>query len=374
MDKKKYTIIIAGGGTGGHLFPAISIIKQCKNYKSIYIGSKFGIESNLNVLDDFENKYFLDITGIQRTLTLKNIKSNFLFPYKFIKSYIVSRKIIKQYKPNIIIGTGGYCSGLPLLAGLHMGVPTLIQDQNSIPGLITRKLYNKVNKICVAYNSVENFIKSKNIILTGNPIDPNLLNNKSKLNNNQIKHSLGLKTNNKTLLFLGGSQGANAINKHLYENVDFYLKNNYQIILQCGEKNYNCVPEKIKKEKNIIIKKILIENSQWNMFNVCKIADIVIARAGALTISELTFMNKAIILIPYKYAADNHQKINAEELRKKNACIIVDENELKNGRLEQEINELYSLNKIKDLERKSAKAAFPNAAKDIYKEIKKIIK
>ena len=238
------TILIAGGGTGGHLFPAIAIAEKLNNYKIIYIGSKKGIESKINSLNNFERKYFLDITGIHRNFSLKSICNNLIFPYRFIKTYIKSRNIIKLHNPKVIIGTGGYCSGLPILAGIHMGIPTLIQDQNSIPGLITRKLCNQVNTICIAYNNVKKIIKNKNIVLTGNPINPNLYNNQS-LSDAEIKNKLGLNNKNKIILFLGGSQGAQSINNHLYNNLNYYVDNNFQVILQCGEKNYEYISKKI---------------------------------------------------------------------------------------------------------------------------------
>ena len=374
MKNKNNTILIAGGGTGGHLFPALAIVRALNEKNTIYIGSKFGIESKLNILDDFDKKYFLDITGIQRNFSLKSILNNSIFPYKFIKAYFVSRKIIKLHQPKIIIGTGGYCSGLPLLAGIHMGIPTLIQDQNSIPGLITRKLYNKINTICVAYNNVKNIIKNKNVVITGNPINPNLYSTDSSIDSkNDFKKELGIDENKKTILFLGGSQGAEAINNHIYNNINFYLKNNYQIILQCGEKNYDSIPDDIIKEKNIIIKKFINEEGKWNMYRTYKAADLVIARAGALTISELTLLGKAMILIPYKYAADNHQEINADSIEKKKACFVIHEDKLKKGILEKTINDIFNKNKIKYLEKKSLSAAFPEATLNICNEINKLI-
>jgi len=366
------TILIAGGGTGGHLFPAIAIAEKLNNYKIIYIGSQFGIESKINSLNNFEKKYYLNITGIHRNFSIKSIISNLIFPFRFIKTYIKSRNIIKIHKPKVIIGTGGYCSGLPILAGIHMGIPTLIQDQNSIPGLITRKLCNQVNTICIAYSNVKKIIKSKNMILTGNPINPNLCKNKS-FSDSDIKNKLGLDRSKKIILFLGGSQGAQAINNHLYNNFKFYSDNNFQVILQCGEKNYSFINEKIKNEKNIIIKKFFNSDSNWSMYNVCKISDLVIARAGALTISELTFMGKAMILIPYKYAADNHQKINAETVENKKACIVVDEDKLKEGILENTVNEIFASKQIEQLRKNSLESAFPQATENICNEIKKLI-
>ena len=373
MNNKRETIIIAGGGTGGHLIPAISIASELKEFDSIYIGSKYGIESKKNLNGNFKKKYFLDITGIQRNMSIKSIISNLLFPIRFFKTYLDSRKIISRYKPKIVIGTGGYCSGLPLLAGIHMKIPTLIQDQNSVPGLITKKLHSQVNTICIAYEEFHKYINNSNIELTGNPINPSFKNN-INVDKNFIKKKLGLSLSKKTLLILGGSQGAQAINKHIYSKYDYYKKNDYQIILQCGNKNYNFIPSELFNEKNIIIKKFLNDNGKWNMFNCCIAADLVIARAGALTISELTFLGKASILIPFKYASDNHQEINAKSLEEKGACTVIDENRLKEGALEKKITEIFKKKTFLKLEKSALKAAHPNAIKDIIIQIKKNIK
>lgn len=372
MNNKRETIIIAGGGTGGHIIPAVSIALELKEFDSIYIGSKYGIESKENLNDNFKKKYFLDITGIQRNMSIKSVISNLLFPIRFFKTYFESRKIISRHKPKIVIGTGGYCSGLPLLAGIHMKVPTLIQDQNSVPGLITKKLHSKINKICIAYEEFYKYINNSNIKLTGNPINPSLKKN-INIDKNFIKKKLGLSLSKKTILILGGSQGAQSINKHIYSNYNYYKKNNYQIILQCGERNYNSIPTELFNEKNITIKKFLKDEKKWSMLNCCIAADLVIARAGALTISELTYLGKASILIPYKYASENHQEINAKSLQKKGACIIVDEDKLRKGTLEKKITEIFRNKTFLNLEKKALNAAYPNAIKDIIQQIKKIL-
>ena len=360
-------IIITGGGTGGHLFPAFEIMKLLKNKKFnlFYIGSKYGIEAK-HKIPYAEKTYLIDIKGIQRTINFQAFKTNFLFPFKFFNAYIKIKKITKKINPILIIGTGGYSSGIPLLIGTHLKIPTLIQEQNSIPGLVTKKLYKKVNCVCVAYTETKKILKSNNIILTGNPL-PFKNNN---LNKEEARNHLNLNKNKRTILIIGGSQGAAPLNQHFYDNYEFYKKNDYQIILQCGENNYNSIPDYIKNQKNIMIRGFF---DKENMLKVYKAADIVVARAGAISISELTYLSKAMILIPYTYAANNHQQINAESIKNKKACIIIQQNELNTRILEKTINRLFNENLINQLEQYSFKASFPDAIDSIYKEIKSII-
>ena len=365
----KKNIVISGGGTGGHLFPALAICEpELNNYNFIYIGSIFGIESRYYKKSKFPkdwNIHLLDIKGIHRGINISNFLKNISFPYKFIKSYFYTKSIIKSTKPKIIIGTGGYSSGIPLLVGIQLGIPTLIQEQNSIPGLVTKKLHNKVSKICSSYEKSNETIKTNNVVLTGNPISKKI----KKIDKNIAKKQLNINKNKKVILFLGGSQGALPINNHLISNVEFYSNNKYQIILQCGHNNYNKIPDYIKNNKQFIIKKFF--NDMSCIYNA---ADIVIARAGALTISELSFLGKTMILIPYKYAADNHQYLNAIELAEKNACILIHQDNLKTGILEKKVLELFNNNdQIKDLEKNALKYSYPKATENIWKEIRNLL-
>ena len=365
MSKKHKIALIAGGGTGGHLFPALAIGNSLEkeNITIKYIGSKHGIEkkffNNLN-----KEIILLDIKGINRNFNLKSLYNNILFPIRFIITYFKSILIIKKLKPSIIIGTGGYCSGLPLLAATHMKVPTLIQDQNSIPGLITRKLHNKVSRICLAYKeSLKNLNKSK-CKLTGNPLRKDLI-SKNKIDSLK-KYKLN--KNKKTILILGGSQGARPINNHFVKNYKKYINKDYQLLWQCGDIDYNEIKNKIKNE-SIILKDFISD-----MSSAYSSADIVISRAGALSISELTFMQKAMILIPYPHAAENHQQLNAKSIAINKACLIINQNEIKSGKLEKNIFEIMDNDtKRKSLEKNAFKYSKPDATKEITKEILKII-
>ena len=360
------TIFIAGGGTGGHLFPAITIGNCLQKYgmNVIYIGSKHGIEKKY-FIDKNLNAELLDIKGIQRSFSLNSIIKNLYFPIRFIKSYLKSRQLIKKLKPKIIIGTGGYSSGMPLLAGVHMDVPTMIQDQNSIPGLITKRLCKKVNLICTAYNNVVNILKTDNIVLTGNPLRENL----KAIDKHKAKNILGLDINKKTIFILGGSQGSQIINNHVNKNIDYYDNDKYQLFLQCGNNNFDKISNKAHNSKNIIVKKFINDIS-----TVYSAADIVVSRAGALAISELCYMGKAIILIPFKFAADNHQKLNANSIQSQNACITINESKLSIGELERTISDLLNNEKkIHDLERNAKRISIDNSTEKIVANIKYII-
>jgi len=359
--KRKKIVLIAGGGTGGHLFPALAIGNGLKNKNIMvrYIGSKFGIE---NIFFNNSNyKYnLINIKGIQRSQSFKSFFINLSFPLRFVIAYFQSLKIILINKPSVVIGTGGYCSGLPLLVANHLKIPTIIQDQNSVPGLITRKLKNKINKIFLAYESASKILNSKNCIVTGNP-----LRNDLKIENNiDSKIIFNLDINKKTILILGGSQGSLPINEHLIKNINTYIKNDIQILWQCGNKNYKRI-SKIIDSPSVIVKPFIN-----NMSEAYTASDLVISRAGAITISELTFMHKAMILIPLPSSADNHQFNNAQYLLNKNACVVIQQKDLNKGILEKTVMNLFNNeSELENLKKKSGEVAKPNATTDIIREI-----
>ena len=364
-NKIKNTMFVAGGGTGGHLFPALAIGKclESQGMNIIYIGSKFGIEKDYYINNNIKSK-LLNIKGIQRSFTFNGLVDNLYFPIRFMKSYFESIKLIKKYKPIAIIGTGGYSSGMPLLAGLKMEIPTFIQEQNSVPGIVTKSLYKKVNYTFVAYDYTKKLLNNSNILLSGNPIRENL----KSINKEKAKVNLGLDINKKTIFILGGSQGSSSFNEHIYRNIDFYANNRFQIYLQCGKKNYSNISKKMKNHTNIIVKEFID-----NISMVYSASDIVISRSGALAISELCYFKKAMILIPFKYAAKNHQMLNAQSIEKEQACILINEDDLKIGKLEESLDLLFdSPGKIKQLEENSNKISYKNSTSVITEKIKEI--
>ena len=365
MENNKKNILIAGGGTGGHLFPAIAIGQEFerRGYNVKYIGSKFGVEKK--IFKKFKlNYYLMNITGIQRQLTVKSIISNFIFPIRFLTTYIKSLFYLKSIKPLIVIGTGGYASGLPLIAGIHLKIPTLIQDQNSVPGLITKKLNKKINKICLAYEIAASKLKNNKCIITGNPLKKDL----KHLNRESACKELNIDHNKNNILILGGSQGASPINNHILNNIKNYTKNDFQIIWQCGKRDLKYLKSKIQN-KNIIILDFIEDMSV-----VYSAADVVISRAGAITISELAYMGKAMILIPYPFAAENHQNINADVLKNENACIKINQNELNTGILEKTINKIFNhKDQIENLKLNAKQISKPKATERIVSEAIELI-
>jgi len=353
-------IFIAGGGTGGHLFPAISIGSQLtkNNFSVIYIGSKYGIEKEYFKKNSF-TYYLLNIRGLQRTLSFRSLFINILLPFRFIVSYLLSMKIIKKHNPSAIIGTGGYASAIPLIVGSHLKIPIIIQEQNSIPGMITKKLSKKASKIFLGFESSKQILNSNNCIYTGNPIRNNL----KILNKNNSKKKLGFDVNKKLILIIGGSQGAHPINNHILNNITFYINNNYQLLWQCGNYDYKNIKNKINN------KFIKIENFIDDMSLAYSSSDLVISRAGAIAISELTYFKKAMILIPLPNAANNHQKINAIYFEKQKACIRINQEKLCKGDLEKSINNILNNSELlKKLESNSNLLSNPNATTQIINE------
>ena len=318
MDKyknKKDTILIAGGGSGGHLFPALAIGDELSNigYSVKFMGSKYGIESKIFKNLNYEY-YLLNITGIHRTISFNNIINNILFPFRFLNAYLISKTIIRKIKPKIVIGTGGYASGIPLINSIRMGIKTLIHEQNSYPGITTKKLSSKVDKVCITTLEAKKHLNG-NIVLTGIPIRKKML----TINKKDACHKLGLSADKKTVFVIGGSQGSEAFNKYFKQKINYYIKNDIQLIWQCGHKNFNRYKNLIK-HKNIIIKEFF--NKIHYAYGA---SDVIVSRAGAMALNEISFMGKAMILIPLPSSAANHQFYNAKNFHNNKAAIMIEE-------------------------------------------------
>ncbi len=330
MNSKKIKVLIAGGGTGGHLFPAIAIGDELKNnnVQVKYVGSKYGIESSYQFIDK-EDIVLLNLRGIQRSLSIKSIIRNLALPFRIIKSFYIVNKIVKKFNPDMIIGTGGYSSAIPLYIGIKNKILTAIQEQNVIPGMVTRKFYNKVDFIFTSFEETNKYLDNNKILFTGNPIRSII----KKTNIEKAKKKIGLEAERFTILIIGGSQGAKSINKHIAKEYKKYLDNNIQIIWQIGKNSDNLI-------NGISSSSIKIFEFINEMDLAYSASDLIISRAGATAISEILFLEKPSILIPYPYSANNHQEINADTLEKKNTAIKVNEEEFKKGKLEEMIFEL----------------------------------
>ena len=360
---KKPRFIISGGGTGGHIYPAIAIANELKSRypeaEFLFVGAKEKMEMQKVPQEGYAIKG-LWIAGIQRKLTLDNA----MFPLKLTSSLLNSFKIIKNFKPDVVIGTGGFASGAVLKVASMLGIPTVIQEQNSYPGITNKLLAKKANKICVAYENLESFFPKDKMILTGNPVRQDLINEASK---SDAVAYFKLDANKKTLLVLGGSLGARRINQLIEKELDFLLSQNIQIIWQCGKlylNNYSKYNEKDNVQVVAFIDRMDL---------VYAAADVVISRSGASSVSELCIVGKPTIFIPSPNVAEDHQTKNAKAISDKNGAILIKESELET-QFETIFSDLIS-NESKQLElsQNIKKLALPNATKQIADEIMKLV-
>ncbi len=360
---KKPRFIISGGGTGGHIYPAVAIANELKSRfpeaEFLFVGAKDKMEMQKVPQEGYAIKG-LWIAGIQRKITLDNA----MFPLKLTSSLLNSFKIIKNFKPDVVIGTGGFASGAVLKVASMLGIPTVIQEQNSYPGITNKLLAKKANKICVAYENLERFFPKDKMILTGNPVRQDLINETSK---SEAVAYFKLDTNKKTLLVLGGSLGARRINQLIENELDFLLSQNIQIIWQCGKLYLNDYSKYNEKDNVQVVAFI------DRMDLVYAAADVVISRSGASTVSELCIVGKPTIFIPSPNVAEDHQTKNAKAISDKNGAILIKESELET-QFETIFSDLIS-NESKQLElsQNIKKLAKPNATKDIVEEIMKLV-
>lgn len=360
---KKPRFIISGGGTGGHIYPAVAIANELKSRfpeaEFLFVGAKDKMEMQKVPQAGYAIKG-LWISGIQRKLTLDNA----MFPFKLVSSMGNSFRIIKSFKPDVVIGTGGFASGAVLKVASMLGIPTVIQEQNSYPGITNKLLAKKANKICVAYENLERFFPKDKMILTGNPVRQDLINEASK---SEAIAYFKLDANKKTLLVLGGSLGARRINQLIEKELDFLLSQNIQIIWQCGKLYLNDYSKYNEKENVQVVAFI------DRMDLVYAAADVVISRSGASSVSELCIVGKPTIFIPSPNVAEDHQTKNARAISDKNGAILIKESELE-AQFETVFSDLIS-NESKQLElsQNIKKLAKPNATKDIVEEIMKLV-
>ncbi|MCD8410201.1 undecaprenyldiphospho-muramoylpentapeptide beta-N-acetylglucosaminyltransferase [Tenacibaculum finnmarkense] len=361
--KQSINVIISGGGTGGHIYPAIAIANEIKerypSAKILFVGASDKMEMQKVPEAGYEIKG-LWISGIQRKITFKNL----LFPVKLVHSLWKAHVIIKKFKPDIAIGTGGFASGPTLMVAGKKNIPTLVQEQNSYPGITNKLLSKKAHKICVAYDGLERFFSKDKIIKTGNPVRQDLLNITEKTS--EGKTFFKLDKTKKTILILGGSLGARKINELIEANLDFFKAQNVQLIWQCGK----LYIDDYKRYNNL-------ENVQVHAFlNKMDLAyaaaDFIISRAGASSVSELCIVGKPTVFIPSPNVAEDHQTKNAKAIVDKNGAILVVEKELTEFSKVLEIL-LKDTKKQADLSRNMKKLALPKATRDIVNEIEKLI-
>ncbi|MBU3010724.1 undecaprenyldiphospho-muramoylpentapeptide beta-N-acetylglucosaminyltransferase [Polaribacter vadi] len=360
---KRYNILISGGGTGGHIYPAIAIANEIKlrypEANFLFVGAKDKMEMEKVPQAGYKIKG-LWISGIQRKITF----SNLMFPIKFISSLIKASSIIRQFQPDIAIGTGGFASGPTLIMASRNGVPTLIQEQNSFPGITNKLLSKKAHKICVAYNNLERFFSSDKIVKTGNPVRQDLLNIYTKVD--EGKQFFKLDKTKKTVLVLGGSLGARKINQLIESNLEFFKKQEVQVIWQCGK----FYIDDYKKYGDL-------EHTQVHQFInrmdlAYAAADFVISRSGASSVSELCIVGKPVIFIPSPNVAEDHQTKNAKAIADNHGAILLPEKEIDTFPIVFETL-LKDKGKQENLSENIKELALPSATTNIVNEIEKLL-
>jgi len=367
LENKVKHIIISGGGTGGHLFPAIAIAqaleKSGEKINILFVGAKGKIEEEKVPALGY-NIELLDIAGFQRRFTFKNIS----FFFKLFKSISKSKQIIKKFNPDIAVGVGGYASGPLLRVASKNGIPYVLQEQNSFPGITNKMLAKNAEKICVAYEGTERFFPKEKIIITGNPVRESLKNVIET--KEEAKLFFGINPQTKLILSLGGSLGAGTINKAIGNSLKSLIDSGSSILWQTGKLYYKDCKKAADEFKSDSVK---VTDFITRMDLAYRAADIVISRAGAGTISELCLLGKAFILVPSPNVAEDHQTKNALALVKGNAAILIPDIEADNLLVKTALKTLKEPVKLQELSNNSKKFAVEGSADKIAKEILKIV-
>jgi len=354
-------VIISGGGTGGHIFPAVAIANELKKrvpgVEILFVGAEGRMEME-KVPKAGYNIVGLPIAGIVRSLTLKNL----LVPFKLYASLKMARKILVDFNPDVVIGVGGYASAPVLYQATKLGIPTLIQEQNSYAGLTNKILGKRVNRICVAYENMDKYFPADKIVMTGNPVRDEIVNNKRDRNFGIEQYKLN--PNLKTVLVIGGSLGARTINLSVNNGLNMLNQYNIQVIWQTGKSYYQTATQVAMGYKNVRVNEFI-----YDMDVAYATADLIISRAGALSISELCLMGKPTILIPSPNVAEDHQTKNAMALVDKHAAIMITDTD-SIGTLMVTASELIkNPEKMETLASNIKKLGIKNSAELIVKEI-----
>ena len=360
---RNYRFILSGGGTGGHIYPAIAIANELKkrhpDAEFLFVGAEDRMEMEKVPLAGYKI-IGLQISGFQRKLTLRNLS----FPIKVLKSLRKAGKIVSEFKPDVVIGTGGYASGPVLKVSSDRGIPCVLQEQNSYAGVTNKLLKNKVAKICVAYDGMEQFFPADKIVKTGNPVRSNLT--EVTIDKFEALGFFRLNQRTPTVLILGGSLGARRVNQLVEDKLRFFKKYGIQVIWQCGKLYY----EEYKKYSSETVK---VEDYLNRMDFAYGAADIIISRAGAGSVSELSIVGKPTIFIPSPTVAEDHQTKNAQALVDVKAAVMIKEKDL-DATFESVFNEVFeSESRQQELSENFNKMALPKATEHIVNEIEKLL-
>lgn len=366
--EKELRVIISGGGTGGHIFPAVSIANAIKvirpDAKILFVGALGRMEMQRVPAAGYEIKG-LPICGFDR----KNLLKNFKVLYKIWKSQRMAKQIIKDFKPQVAVGVGGYASGPTLNKAAAMGIPCLIQEQNSYAGVTNKLLAKKAAKICVAYEGMERFFPAEKIILTGNPVRQALLD--TTITREDAIKELGFNPSKKVILLVGGSLGARTINESVLQHLDIVKASDVQFVWQTGKFYSEEIAKRLQGEN---IPNLKVIDFITDMGTAYKAADLVISRAGASSISEFCLIGKPVILVPSPNVAEDHQTKNALALANRDAAIYVKDAEAPATLLELAVKTVNDEEKLKSLSENVLKLALPDSADIIAKEVIKLAK
>ena len=358
-------VLLAGGGTAGHINPAISIADTIKSKEPgsefMFVGTQSGMESRLVPKAGYKIE-FVDVQGFKRKLTPENI----IAVFKALRALGKCRSIIKKFKPDVVIGTGGYVSGPLLYAATQLKIPALIHEQNVFAGLTSKMLCNKVNTVCISFEeSRKHFENTENVVLTGNPIRQELFG----LTYSHAREKIGV-DDKPLIVAFGGSLGATRLNESMVDYIKKTEEGMCNILFATGERGFETV---LKSLEGVNKKGVNVVKYIYNMDEAMQAADLLVCRAGALTLSELNALGKPALLIPSPNVTDNHQYYNAKALVDNNAAVMIEEKNLDSEVFKKAVDELlYNRNRLDEMGIHSKKMGIRNANELIYKEIKKI--
>jgi UDP-N-acetylglucosamine--N-acetylmuramyl-(pentapeptide) pyrophosphoryl-undecaprenol N-acetylglucosamine transferase len=361
MEGNNLRIIIAGGGTGGHIFPAIAIANAIKKIKPttqfLFVGAKGKMEMEKVPQAGYEIKG-LDIAGFNRSSLIKNIG----LPFKILKSFLQVSKIIKQFKPDAVIGVGGYSSFPVLRFAQSRNIPTFIHESNSFAGKSNIMLGRKATKIFTATDDMKAFFPEAKTMLTGNPVRQAI--SHSEVSRAESLKFFGLQENKKTVLVVGGSLGAKSINEAINKNVNAFVENNLQLIWQTGKPYFDTAAATVKGHGEIYMNNFITQ-----MENAYAAADLVISRSGAMAVAELCLVGKPVIFVPYPHAAEDHQTANANALVNKHAALMVKDDVATNDLVNTLLKLIADENLQNKLKNNIQKLAVKNADEIIASQI-----
>lgn len=368
QKSKQPRLIVSGGGTGGHIFPAIAIADAFKrrhpDAEILFVGAKGRMEMERVPKAGYPIEG-LWISGFKRELSLDNLS----FPFKLISSLCKARRILKRFKPDAVVGVGGFASGPTMRKATSLGIPVIIQEQNSFPGVTNKIVAPKAARICVAYENMDRWFPKDKIVITGNPLRNNIVSQND--NRPDAVKSFGLDPEKPVILLVGGSQGALGINRGISAKLQMFRDNDFQMIWQTGKFYIEQATREIEALGLADRVKPMVFIEKMDMAYAA--ADVVISRAGAMSISELSLVRKPVVFVPLPTAAEDHQTKNAQSLVNADAAVMVKNSETEEQLLPVVFNLLKDNEKMLAMSENIAKFAKPNAAEDIVDEIDKIL-